>query len=134
MSDDEFSRRWHSIDQDALSHIQEATSAPGIYQLAMTALPTQLQRMPGAASYFVSSYPAPISLGSNTIAGGELAVLRTDGDVSKVYNYIFASSADGRVYFNGPYKNFPGHHLSSTSQVTVESLFGHTPKSTKSSL
>lgn len=90
--------------------------------------------MPGAVSYFVSAYPAPIPIGSNTLVGGELAVVRSDGDLAKAYNYVFASSGNGQVYFNGPFKNFPEHHFSSTSQVSVESLFGHVPKSTKGSL
>jgi hypothetical protein len=134
MSDDEFLKRWHLIDDNALSSIQQYATSAGIYQLATTALPEQLQKLPGAANYFVSSYPAPIPIGSNTVAGGELAVMRKDKELWKTYNYIFASSGDGRVYFNGPYKNFPEHHLSSTSQVSLESLFGHTPNSTKGSL
>ena len=134
MSNDELFRKWTLIDHGALSDISKCTVSLGIHQLGTTALPSPIQQMPGAAAYFVSAYSTPINIGSNTLAGGELAVLRTDEELWKAYNYIFASSGDGRVYFNGPYKSFPEHHFSSTSQVTVESLFGHIPSSTKISL
>lgn len=134
MSNDKMIRKWTPIDQSALSEISKCTTSPGIHQVGTTALPFPMQQMPGAAAYFVSAYSTPIVMGSNTLAGGELAVLRTNQGLWKAYNYVFASSGDGRVYFNGPYKNFPEHHFSSTSQVTLESLFGHIPSSTKSSL
>jgi hypothetical protein len=134
MSNDDMHRKWTPIDQQALSEISRLTTSPGIHQVGTNALPAPIQQMPGAVSYFVSAYSSPISIGNNTVAGGELAVLRTDDGMMKAYNYAFASSGDGRVYFNGPYKNFPEHHFSSTSQVTLEGLFGHVPYSTKSSL
>ena len=134
MTTEGFFPRWHLIDQGSLSNMQQFTTSPGIHQLGTTALPAQIQQMPGAVSYLVSQYSAPIPLGSNTVAGGEFVVVRTDGETHKAYNYIFASSADQRVYFNGPFKSFPNHHFSSTSEVALESLFGHTPKSTSGSL
>ena len=134
MSSDDMLRKWTPIDKNALSEISKLTTSPGIHQLGTTALPSPIQQMPGAVSYFVSAYSAPITMGSNTVAGGELAVIRTDQGMWKAYNYVFASSGDGRVYFNGPYKTFPDHHFSSTSQVSLESLFGHIPYSTKSTL
>ena len=134
MSSDDMLRKWTPIDQSALSDISKLTTSPGIHQLGTTALPSPIQQMPGAVSYFVSAYSAPISMGSNTLAGGELAVVRSDEGISKAYNYVFASSGDGCVYFNGPYKSFPEHHFSSTAQVSLESLFGHIPYSTRSTL
>ncbi len=127
-------RKWTPVDQNALSELSKLTTSPGIHQMGTTALPSPIQQMPGAVSYFVNAYSTPINMGSNTVAGGELAVVRTGEGVSKAYNYVFASSGDGLVYFNGPYKNFPEHHFSSTSQVSLESLFGHIPYSTKSTL
>ena len=90
--------------------------------------------MEGVVSYYVSAYSAAIPMGGNTNLGGELAVVRTDGEMAKAYNYLFASSNDGRVYFNGPHYNFPQHHFASTAPVSVETLFGHISFSTKSSL
>jgi len=132
MSDPYFPK-WNAIDQQALSHMRQFTTSPGIHQLGTAAMPMQLQGMPGAVSYFVSAYSTPIPIGSNTLAGGEMAVVRIDGRTLKAYNYVLASSGDGLVYFNGPYKDFPSHHFSSSSQVAIESLFGHTPVSTKGS-
>lgn len=134
MSSDEILRKWHPIDQGALLELSKYTTSPGIHQLGTTALPSQIQPMPGAASYFVRAYSSPINMGNNTIAGGELVVVRNDQGLWKAYNYVFASSGDGRLYFNGPHKNYPEHHFLSTSAVSLESLFGHIPQSTKRSL
>jgi hypothetical protein len=131
---DKMLHKWTAIDMNALSELSKLTTSPGIHQIGTTALPAPIQQMPGAVSYFVSAYSAPIPIGSNTLVSGELAVIRSDESKMKAYNYAFASSGDGRVYFNGPYKNFEGHHFSSTSQISMDSLFGHIPYSTKGSL
>lgn len=134
MSYEETLLRWHPIDKAALLELSKCTTSPGIHQLGTTALPLQIQAMPGAASYFVNAYSNPIDLGNNTIAGGELAVVRNDKGLWKAYNYILASSGDGRIYFNGPYKSFPEHHFESTSSVALENLFGHFPQSSQKSV
>lgn len=128
MNADDPRAKWHPIDQNALRALTEGTSAPGlIYPVATNALPAQLQAMPGAVSYFVSSYQAPMPLANNATAGAEMAIIRTDSDTAKAYNYIVATSSDGRVLFNGPHYNFQNHHFASSSPVPVESLFGHIP-------
>ena len=134
MSDEKFFPKWTPIDRAALESIQQFSTSPGIHALGTTALPAPLQQMPGVASYFVSQYSVPIPIGSNTVVGGEMAVVRADARTNKAYNYVFGSSSDGLVYFNGPFKNFPEHHFTSTSQVSLEKLFGNTPTSTKGSL
>lgn len=126
--------KWHQIDEAALKEIEKCRLSPGIHQLGTTALPLQIQQMPGAVSYFVSVHSTPITVGSNTIVGGELAVVRTDSGLHKAYNYVFGSSNDGNVYFNGPHFSFPQHHFASTDTVSVEQLFGHVSYSTKCSL
>ena len=132
MSDPYFPK-WNAIDRQALSHMQQLSTSPGIHQLGTTAMPMQLHGMPGAVSFFVSTYSTPIPIGSDTLAGGEMAVVRIHGGTLKAYNSVIASSGDGLVYFNGPYKDFPSHHFPSSSQVPMEGLLGHTPVSTKSS-
>ena len=134
MKNDEIFRKWHPIDQSALLELSKYTTSPGIHQLGTTALPSQIQRMPGVASYFVSAYSSPINIGNNTIAGGELVVVRNDLGLWKAYNFVVASSEDGCLHFNGPHKNFPEHHFLSTSAVPLENLFGHIPQCTMSSL
>lgn len=134
MSNEEMILKWHPIDKAALLELSKYTTSPGIHQLGTTALPLQIQPMPRATSYFVSAYSNPVNLGNNTMAGGELAVVRNDKGLWKAYNYVFASSGDGRVYFNGPYKNFPEHHFSSTASVSLENLFGHFPQATQKSV
>jgi hypothetical protein len=120
MNADDPKAKWHQIDQTALSHIEQCYGSTGIHQVGTTALPAQIQKMEGLVSYFVSAYSAPIPMGSNTLLAGEMAVVRTDGDLAKAYNYVLASSNDGRVYFNGPHYNFPQHHFASTSSVETK--------------
>jgi hypothetical protein len=134
MGNDQFFPKWHLVDQPALSGIQQMSTSAGIHQLSTGALPAQLHGMPGAVSCFVSAYSSPIPIGSNTVAGGEMAVVRTDGAAQTAYNYVLASSGEGRVYFNGPFKDFPQHHFSSSSLVSVENPFGKTPVDTKGSV
>jgi len=51
-----------------------------------------------------------------------LVVARSDGALTKNYQFVFATSSEGQAYFAGPFKGF-GHHVSSGQQVAVESLF-----------
>jgi len=134
MNADDPKAKWHPIDQAALSNIEQCYGSTGIHQIGTTALPSQIQKMDGVVSYYVSAYNTPIQIGSNTQLGGELAVVRTDGNLGKAYNYVYASSNDGGVYFNGPHYNFPQHHFASTAPVTPESLFGHISFTNKSTL
>lgn len=83
--------------------------------------------MPGALSYFVSGYVSPVALPQGVTVGGEMVVVRTEGDLGKAYNYVFATSSDGQVCFNGPHKHFAGHHFPASSAVVVSRLFGHHP-------
>lgn len=120
--------RWTPIDKTAVEKITAASTTPGlVLPLPVADLPESIQPMPGIVSYCVSSYAAPISIGSALTAGGELAVVRTDGDLNKAYNYIFASSSNGEVYFNGPYKDFAQHHSPKRKPVIYFTIFGNTP-------
>lgn len=104
----------------------EGAATPGvIFPIGSNALPEQLHALPGAASYFVSSYIQGIPLTPGMTAGGEYAVVRHDGGTAKAYNYLFATSSDGQVYFAGPYKGIPSHHFAASKEVAVEGLFGH---------
>ena len=60
-----------------------------------------------------------------------MAVVRTDADRSKAYNFVFATSSNGAVCFNGPYKDFAEHHFATGSGIPIERLFGHTPSKEK---
>jgi len=55
-----------------------------------------------------------------------MVVARSDAGLTKNYNYVFATSSNGAVMFNGPYTGF-GHHVSSGQSVAINSLFGQTP-------
>ena len=121
-------RKWTVIDQPAVQKLTAATASPGVvYPLSTSALPSALQPIPGAVSYFVSGYTKQVHLTPGMTAGGEMVVVRTDGTSTKAYNFILATSSNGQVCFNGPHKNFPGHHFDPGVAVTVASLFGHGP-------
>ncbi len=120
-------KRWTPIDQDAAAKLTAASAAPGIvFPLPLSALPKNIQPMPGVVSYYVSAHTAAIPTPTVTI-GGEMAVARTDRAVQKNYNYVFGTSSNGQVCFNGPYKDFPEHHSDPNEPVIIFTLFGHTP-------
>ena len=120
--------KWTRADEAAAQKLTEATLAPGrVYPLTTSDLPQGLQRMPNAVSYFVSAYTTPRPTTSGVRASGEMVVLRRDEELAKAYNYVFATSSGGNVYFTGPFKRFDLHHLASTDGVAVTDLFGHSP-------
>jgi hypothetical protein len=124
--------KWTPVDQPALTAISNVTSTPGVvYPAATTALPAQLQTIPGVVSYFVSGYTSTVPLSASLTAGAELAVLRTDGNLLKGYRWVVASSANGQVMMNGPHYHSTAHHFPSTAAVPVEQLFGHASRQTK---
>lgn len=110
------------------SELTRLTQTPGIvFSIPIEMLPSQLQKMPGATSYFSSGYLENKIIGENLTIGGEIVVARTEEGTAKAYNYMIATSGDGNVYFNGPYKDFENHHYDKSSSIPIESLFGHTP-------
>jgi hypothetical protein len=120
---------WTSVNQTTLTTFTNSTSAPGVvYPVSSNAIPVQLHGIPGAVSYFVSGYTSPVSIGSGLTAGGELAVLRTDGDLVKGYCWVVATSSNGQVMFHGPHYHSSAHHFPSSNPVPIESLFGHVDK------
>jgi hypothetical protein len=124
--------KWTKIDLAAAEKLTEITSAPGhVFHLRVEDLPKNL-RMPGAVSYFASGYSAPVTAGSAVTVGGEFGVLRTEGDLRKAYNFVFATSSDGALYFNGPYKDFDDHHIEESQPVVIFTILNNTPFSPKS--
>jgi len=57
---------------------------------------------------------------------GEVAALRSDQGIGKVYVWVFGLSGSG-VYFNGPYKYLEGHHFTDTGSIPSDKLFGNIP-------
>jgi hypothetical protein len=118
--------KWHPVEPTIVKRLTEGTTTPGfVFPVGASAVPQQLHGMPGAVSYFVSSYIQGAPVAPGMTAGGEYAVVRHDGDTAKAYNYVFGTSSDGHVYFAGPHKDFPSHHFAVSKAVPVESLFGH---------
>jgi len=118
--------KWHLITPAIAQQLTQGTTTPGtVFQVGSNAVPDQLQRVPGAVSYFVSSYVQGVPLTPGVTAHGEFALVRHEGDTAKAYNYLLASSSDGHGYFAGPYKNFDAHHFATSKSVPVESLFGN---------
>jgi hypothetical protein len=120
--------KWHQMDEIAASDLTKMTKSPGnIFTLPIDSAPSNLQQMPGAVSYFVSDYIMPQVVMNGLSIGGEIVIARTEGETLKAYNFVFATSSDGYVYFNGPHKDFENHHINKNSPIPIESLFGHTP-------
>jgi hypothetical protein len=126
MSADPAKAKWHAIALDAAKKLTEYTSTPGlVYPVSPAAIPYQLRSIPGTKDFYVSSYAMPIQVTPGIAAGGEIALVRHDGDTAKAYTYIFATSSNAMVYFSGPHKDFPSYHYATSTSVAIESLFGH---------
>ena len=120
--------KWHSMDKLAAQQLVDATQSPGVVfpvELPMRAALSQFQAIPGAVSYFVSNFLNPVVSSNGLTIGGEIVLARTDAELVKNYNYMFATSTDAKLYFCGPFKNFDPHHFQSSTPVPVETLFGH---------
>jgi hypothetical protein len=89
-------KKWTKVNHSAVVQLVQASVSAGVLcPLPTSALPANLKQMPGAVSYYVSAYGSSLALSSNLTAGGEMAVVRTDAERAKAYNFIFATSSDG---------------------------------------
>lgn len=121
------STRWHLVNEAAARASTTVTNSPGVvYPLATTGLPDKLKPISGVASYYVTGYASPQTLKDSVTVRGELLVARVESATTKNYQYVFATSSDGTVYFTGPYRGI-GHHVTSGQSIPVNSLFGNTP-------
>ncbi len=119
--------QWHTMDAIAAQALTTITDSPGVvYPMASAELPDKLKPIPGVASYFVSGYVSPNALAQGLTVRGEMLVARVESGTTKNYQFVFATSSDGNVYFAGPYKGF-GHYITSGQNIPVNSLFGNTP-------
>lgn len=122
---------WHPVGEAAVRELTTLTNSPGlVYSLNTSALPPSLQRMNGVSSYYISGYLSPQTAPGGMTVNGELLVARSDGFITKNYNYLVATNSAGEVFFTGPYKGY-GHHVASGQAIQVNSLFGQTPYGTK---
>lgn len=118
--------KWHKIDSHAAERLTILINTPGLIDpISKKYLPEKIKRMTGVSSYFATGYTAIQETSYVGGVAGEIVVARSDGDLTKNYNYVFAVSS-GNVYFAGPYKVF-GHHVASGQSIEVNSLFGQTP-------
>jgi hypothetical protein len=120
--------KWTKIDAAAAQKLTEATECPGVvYPIDISDVPSSLKAIRGIQSCFVTAYTSGVQADAGTLATGEIALVRRDGDIPKGYNYVIATSSGPERYFAGPFKLFDGHHMSTTDGVAVASLFGHSP-------
>lgn len=126
-------RKWRRVDESAGDVLKAACELPGEIQTAGTSgLPHGMQSMAGVNAYFVSAHTAPICAAQGVLVAGEMVAVRHDHDLSKAYNYAYATSSGGGAFIMGPFTDFSLHHMATTSGVPVASLFGHTPWKTTS--
>jgi len=119
--------KWYAMDEAAARALTTVTSSPGtVYPLTTTALPERLKSITGVASYYVTGYVSTQALEQGITVGGEMLVARVEGDTTKNYNFVFATSSNGLAFYTGPFKGF-GHHVVDGQSVPVNSLFGNTP-------
>ena len=118
---------WHKVDAAAAEKLTTLTNSPGVvYPIDNACLPEKLKKITGVSSYYATGYTNVRVNSAVGLVAGELIVARNAGDLTKNYNYVFAVSSAGNVYFSGPYRGF-GHHVYSGQSVEVNSLFGQNP-------
>jgi hypothetical protein len=126
MSHDFSKVKWHPVNSSIAQRLTELTATPGlVYPVASNTIPEQLKSIKDVVHYYVSSYAKSVPLNSGIAAGGEIAVVRHDGDTAKAYNFLFATSSNGQVCYTGPHKDFTSHHFAVSTAVSIDSLFGH---------
>ena len=119
--------KWHKVDAAAAEKLTALTNSAGmVYPIDSSLLPEQIKKMTGVSSYYATGYIETQVNSSIGLVAGEFIVSRSDGDLTKNYNYVFGVSSGGDVYFSGPYKGF-GHHVTSGESVEIKSLFEQTP-------
>ena len=127
MSNFTWQENWHSVTNHEAHQITGSTNSPGlVYQYPVTALPSQLQAMPGIYAAYCSGYCSTYVSPENVTVGGELLVAREDQGTGKGYVYLFGCSGSD-VCFAGPYKPYDGHHYDTCSGVPTDKLFGKIP-------
>ena len=118
---------WNKADAAAAEKLTTLTNSPGlVYPINSALLPEQIKKMADVSSYYATGYTNVQVNSAVGLVAGELIVARSDGNLTKNYNFVFAVSPAGEVYFSGPYKGFD-HHVTSGQSVEVNSLFGQTP-------
>lgn len=131
MNNDEWRDKWHLCDLQMMRSLSGITETPGqVYEVDITKLNSNLQKMPGIQSVFVSGCIVPQDAVPEDLSNlGEFVLLREDTGISKTYNYVFAASGDN-FYFNGPYKDFDDHHTPTGEAVNINGCFGNIPNRT----
>jgi hypothetical protein len=96
MTGDPGRSKWHQVEAAVAKRLTDGTPTPGvIYPIGSNSLPAQLAGLPGAVSFFASSYIQPALVARDMTAGAEVVVVRHQGDTAKAYNWM--SSALARI-------------------------------------
>jgi hypothetical protein len=103
--------------------LRSAFLTPGMSTFATTALSPSLQKLPGVASCWASVYSAPVMTASSITVDAAIQVARMDRDVRKTYIYFVAITPNEERFFNGPFKDFEGHHCSRFNATDPAVLF-----------
>jgi hypothetical protein len=118
---------WHEVTNTEAHQITGSTLNPGqVFPFPTSDLPTQLQKLPGLYTSFISGYGTASVSPEKVIVLGEVAAVREGDGKGKGYVWAFGVSGSG-VYVNGPYKFFDGHHFDRNGPIPVEKLFGNVP-------
>ena len=91
-----------------------------------TALPVNLQSIPGIVGFVGSSCQNPLP-GSEVTTLGMVYALRTDGTTTKAYGYTYGINAGGTHVMGGNnFKAHPHHHVTSPN-FNWSLMFGTSP-------
>ncbi len=126
MKENTLKRKWTHIDFIVGTPV---SGSPGIYQIVH--LPSPLCNREGLLFAYSSSYSAIQFVRPGLGVVGELVGGWVYGGTTKAYNWALAGSS-GQMYLNGPYKDFPEHHMTANQSFEIKGLFGHIPFPTRS--
>ncbi len=91
-----------------------------------TALPVNLQSIPGILGFVGSSYRSPLP-GREVTTLGMVYALRTEGTTTKAYEFTFGINAGGTHVMGGNnFKSHPHHHVTSPN-FNWSLMFGTSP-------
>ena len=121
--------KWHAFDEAKTKAWNDAQRPNVVFFPEFNSGTSGPTAMPGMVSCLGSNFSSPVVSSNGLTVGGEMVLVRTEGTLTKAYQYMVATSTDGSLHCSGPYKDSPVHHVHPGQQVVPEDFFGHTPAS-----
>jgi hypothetical protein len=118
---------WTPVTNSGAQQLTCSTVTPGVvHSIALTALPYQLQKLPGLSEAYISGYCSTYKDKNEVEVRGEIVAARYDG-IGKAYVWFLGVDSASSVCVAGPLKPPEGHYYPTGDGVPIEKLFGKSP-------